>query len=362
MQVVRDWRATPPAARGAVVALGNFDGVHLGHAHVLEMARRGRPDAPRAVLTFEPHPRELFRPDDPPFRLTLAAERADALAALGVDWLFELPFDRSFSEHTADAFIEAVLHREVGAAHLACGWDFAFGHRRGGDARVLAQGAAARGIGLTVVPPLEDGQGPISSTRIRRLLQDGYPERAAADLGRPWSIRGIVAHGDARGRTIGFPTANLALGRHLEPARGVYAVRVRLPDGSLQPGVANGLARVAGAVAAEGNIDVIAQEAGQGDVPAPPELADRGGAVGGGEVQRQGEAEHEGEADRHVRIAGEVEVDLQCVGARGSPGLGQAGMRPGGDAGEHRVTHASQGIGDGSLLGQTHQEQGGAAG
>ena len=244
MQIVRDWRRTPPNARGAVVALGNFDGVHRGHAHVLDMARRARPDAPRAVLTFEPHPRELFRPDDPPFRLTLAAERADALAALGVDWLFELPFDRSFSEHTADAFIGAVLHEEVGAAHLACGWDFAFGHRRGGDARVLALGAASRGIGLTVVPPLQDAegpesQGPISSTRIRRLLQDGYPERAAAALGRPWSIRGTVAHGDARGRTIGVPTANVALGRHLEPARGVYAVRVRLPDGTEHDGVAN---------------------------------------------------------------------------------------------------------------------------
>ena len=122
--------------------------------------------------------------------------------------------------------------------HLACGPDFAFGHRRGGDVRLLAERAEALGMGLTIVPPLADAQGPISSSRIRRALQDGYPERATADLGRPWSIRGTVSHGDARGRTIGFPTANIALGRQIEPARGVYAVTVPL-GGRLVPGVAN---------------------------------------------------------------------------------------------------------------------------
>ena len=132
-----------------------------------------------------------------------------------------------------------MLHRGVGAAHLACGPDFAFGHRRGGDVAYLTDRAEALGIGLTVVPKLADAQGPISSTRIRRLLQDGYPERAASDLGRNWAVRGVVAHGDKRGRTIGFPTANLPLGLHLEPARGVYGVTARLPDGSTVPGVAN---------------------------------------------------------------------------------------------------------------------------
>ncbi len=132
-----------------------------------------------------------------------------------------------------------MLHAALGAAHLTCGPDFAFGHRRGGGVTLLAARAEALGIGLTIVPPLTDAQGPLSSTRIRRLLQDGYPERATAELGRPWTIRGEVAHGDKRGRTIGFPTANIALGRHLEPARGVYAVTARLPDGRLVPGVAN---------------------------------------------------------------------------------------------------------------------------
>jgi len=239
LQTIRTWRDLPGALRGASVALGNFDGVHRGHAHVLRAAHAARPGARLAVLTFEPHPRELFRPEDPPFRLTLEKERQDALASLGVEILYEIPFDRAFSQLSAEAFVADVLHGGIGAAHLACGADFAFGHRRGGDVPFLAGRAEALGMGLTIVPSLTDGQGPISSTRIRRLLQDGYPERAAADLGRPWAIRGVVSHGDKRGRTIGFPTANVPLGRHLEPTRGVYAIKACLPDGSAVPGVAN---------------------------------------------------------------------------------------------------------------------------
>ncbi len=239
MEIVRGWRGLPEALRGATVALGNFDGVHRGHAHLLRTTHAARPGAKLAVLTFEPHPRELFRAEDPPFRLTLAAERAEALAAQHVQVLYEIPFDTVFSNLTAASFVDEVLHDGVGAVQLACGPDFAFGHRRGGDVAYLGTRAEALGIGLTIVPKLADEQGPISSTRIRRLLQDGYPERAAADLGRHWAVRGVVSHGDKRGRTIGFPTANLPLGRHLEPARGVYAVIARLPDGSEIPGVAN---------------------------------------------------------------------------------------------------------------------------
>jgi riboflavin kinase/FMN adenylyltransferase len=238
MAVHRDWRNLPAAVRGAAVALGNFDGVHRGHVHVLASTHAARPDAKLAVLTFEPHPRELFRPDDPPFHLTLPEERADALASLGVQHVIEVAFDRAFSLLTAERFVTEVLYGALGAAHLACGPDFAFGHRRGGDVSFLAARAEALGMGMTVVPPLADAQGPISSTRIRRALQDGYPERATADLGRAWSIRGMVVHGDARGRTIGFPTANIALGRHLEPARGVYAVST-VVDGQRFGGVAN---------------------------------------------------------------------------------------------------------------------------
>jgi len=239
MRIFHHWQDLPDDARGATIALGNFDGVHLGHASVIRAAHAARPDAPLAVLTFEPHPREVFRPDDPPFRLTLSAERADALAGLGVNLLYELPFNPDFSLMTAETFVADVLHRGLAARHLVSGADFAFGHRRGGDAGFLAARAEALGMGLTLVPPVTDAQGPLSSTRIRRALQDGYPQRATMELGRPWAIRGIVAHGDKRGRTIGFPTANVALGRHLEPARGVYAVTVRLEGGATYPGVAN---------------------------------------------------------------------------------------------------------------------------
>lgn len=239
MRIISDWRNVPPEARGATVALGNFDGVHRGHASVIRAAHAARPDAPLAVLTFEPHPREVFRPDDPPFRLTLSAERAEALAGLGVRFLYELPFDHEFSLMTAEDFVGQVLHQGIGARHLVSGHDFAFGHRRGGSTGYLAARAEALGMGITIVPAVSDAEGPISSTRIRRLLQDGYPERATEELGRPWTIRGIVSHGDKRGRTIGFPTANVPLGRHLEPARGVYAVTARLQGGEVCKGVAN---------------------------------------------------------------------------------------------------------------------------
>jgi riboflavin kinase/FMN adenylyltransferase len=237
--VTTGWRSLAPELRGATVALGNMDGVHLGHLAVLRAAHAARPLAPLAVLTFEPHPREHFRPDDPPFRLTPLPAKAAALGAAGASIVYAIPFDAGLAAMPAEAFVEDVLHGGIGALHLSCGADFAFGHRRGGDAGTLAALVEARGIGLTVVPPVIDAQGPISSTRIRRALQDGYPERATAMLGRPWEIRGEVVHGDKLGRVLGWPTANIWIGRHLEPARGVYAVTVMLPDGQEAKGVAN---------------------------------------------------------------------------------------------------------------------------
>ena len=237
--LVEDWHAPPAALRGCTVALGNFDGVHLGHAAVLRAAHAARPDLPLAALTFEPHPREHFRPDDPPFRLTLLPAKLAALGRLGARVVYALPFDARLAAMPAEAFVEEVLARGIGAKHLACGADFAFGHRRGGDVHFLADAAEARGIGLSIVPPVVDEGGPVSSTRIRRVLQDGYPERAAAKLGRDWEVLGIVFRGDRLGRELGWPTANILLGRQLEPARGVYAVTVRLADGRVLPGVAN---------------------------------------------------------------------------------------------------------------------------
>lgn len=237
--IIQGWTAIPPAARGATLALGNLDGVHLGHAAVLRAAHAARPDLPLAALTFEPHPREHFRPDDPPFRLTLLPAKAAALAAAGAAHVFALPFDETLAAMSAEDFVEQVLHQGLGAKHLACGPDFAFGHRRGGDVAFLQREAEARGMGLTIVPPVHHGNEAVSSTRIRRLLQDGYPDRATEKLGRPWEIRGEVVHGDKLGRVLGWPTANMWLGRHLEPARGVYAVTVALPDGREAKGVAN---------------------------------------------------------------------------------------------------------------------------
>jgi riboflavin kinase/FMN adenylyltransferase len=234
-----DWRNIPPEAHGCAAALGNFDGVHLGHAHLVNAVYAARPDLPRAVVTFEPHPRELFRPQDPPFRLTLPDERLAALEALGVRHVFQIPFDPAFAELTAGQFVREVLHEALHLKHVGCGPDFAFGHRRGGNVAFLGEQALALGIGCTQVPALADATGPYSSSRVRMLLQDGYPERAAAELGRAWAIRGEVQHGDKRGRLLGFPTANIPLGRHLEPARGVYAVTVRLPGGQSAFGVAN---------------------------------------------------------------------------------------------------------------------------
>ena len=239
MRILEGWRELPEDAHGATVALGNMDGVHPGHRAVLAAAHQARPELALAALTFEPHPREHFRPDDPPFRLTLLPAKAAALEAAGTRLCYALPFDAALAAMPAQAFFEQVLLHGLGARHIACGPDFAFGHRRGGDLRFLRAACEGAGIGLSVVPHLADAEGAISSTRIRRELQGGYPERAAALLGRPWSITGEVAHGDARGRLLGFPTANVPLGRHLEPARGVYAVRVRLAGGREVPGVAN---------------------------------------------------------------------------------------------------------------------------
>ncbi|MCX7373677.1 MAG: bifunctional riboflavin kinase/FAD synthetase [Alphaproteobacteria bacterium] len=239
MRILEGWRELPEDARGATVALGNMDGVHPGHRAVLAAAHQARPELALAALTFEPHPREHFRPDDPPFRLTLLPAKAAALAAAGARLCYALPFDAALAAMPAQAFFDQVLLHGLGARHIACGPDFAFGHRRGGDLRFLREACEGAGIGLSVVPHLADAEGAISSTRIRRELQGGYTARAAALLGRPWSITGVVAHGDARGRLLGFPTANVPLGRYLEPARGVYAVRVRLEGRREVPGVAN---------------------------------------------------------------------------------------------------------------------------
>lgn len=242
MVAIEQWCIVPPQSRGAAVALGNFDGVHLGHVHLLEKLHGARPDLPLGVVTFEPHPRAFFRPQDPPMCLMMPEIRARFLRQNHVAHIFQMTFNEAFSRIDPRSFVDDILCDGLGVQHVACGPDFAFGHRRSGDVPMLGRWLEARGVGLTVVDPLADRGGPLSSSRIRRLLREGYPEKAEEELGRSWFISGVVIQGDKRGRQIGFPTANIALGQHLEPARGVYAVTIARPNEPDAPhwaGVAN---------------------------------------------------------------------------------------------------------------------------
>ncbi len=225
----------PAQARGAVVAIGNFDGVHLGHQAVLAQARAiaDRMDAPLAVLTFEPHPRSVFNPSLPPFRLTPLPAKVEALKSVGVDHVFVLDFTPEFSRRSAEDFMTAVLQSDLGARHIVVGWDFCFGHKRGGDAVLLNARGQDLGFGVTVTEAVKTGDSEIySSSRIRECLLSGDLSGAAALLGRPWEVDGIVLHGDKRGRTIGFPTANLSMEAYMHPTLGVYAVRAGMKEGS----------------------------------------------------------------------------------------------------------------------------------
>jgi riboflavin kinase/FMN adenylyltransferase len=245
MRVLRHPAALEPADRGSVVAIGNFDGVHKGHQIVIGRAAetaRGL-GARLSVLTFEPHPYHVFHPEAPPFRLTPFRAKTHHIAALGVDLLFVLPFDLNFSEVSADDFVRTLIVESLAARHAVVGYDFHFGHQRGGTPEVLRKLGQRWGFGVTVVAPLEAAGGTVySSTRIRQHLTAGEVREAAQLLGRPFEIEGRVEMGDRRGRTIGFPTANLRLADYLRPAGGVYAVRVQI-EGETPPrwrdGVAN---------------------------------------------------------------------------------------------------------------------------
>ena len=235
-----DWREMPAAWQGGVVALGNFDGVHRGHqALIAEAGRHAEAlGVPLVVLTFEPHPRGFFVPDTGPFRLTLPPAKRRLLAHYGVQAVLAQRFDAAFAALSADAFIGDVLLKGLGARHVVCGYDFTFGARRGGNVERLRAEGAARGFGVTVLEPVMREGEIYSSTRIREALRAGMAKEAAELLGHPWEIEGTVELGDQCGRTIGFPTANVALGEHLRPRFGVYAVRA-LVDGQWRDAVAN---------------------------------------------------------------------------------------------------------------------------
>ena len=234
------WQAVPAPWKGGVVVLGNFDGVHRGHQALLARTaeQAGALGAPFLALTFEPHPRQYFVRDTGPFRLTLLPAKVRLLGELGVQAVLAQHFDDAFAALSPDAFIDGVLLKGLGVRHIVCGYDFTFGARRGGNVERLREQGAARGFGVTVLDPVTRDGEIYSSTRIRESLRAGWPTQAAELLGRPWEIEGVVEQGDQRGRTIGFPTANVALGEHLRPRFGVYAVRA-LVDGKWLPAVAN---------------------------------------------------------------------------------------------------------------------------
>nr|AIA19198.1 riboflavin biosynthesis protein RibF [uncultured bacterium] len=233
--------AVPAHLRGGIVALGNFDGFHKGHQAVVgravERARaKGRP---ALVATFDPHPVRFFKPDLPPFRLTTLDQRQRLFGEAGADAMLVFHFDAALASVTAEDFVTDRLIGLIGAAGVATGEDFTFGHKRGGNVEVLKRLGAEHGLSVDAVAPVETDGEPVSSSRIREALEAGDPETAARLLTRPFAIEGMVEHGDKRGRELGYPTANIALGPYLRPQFGVYAVRGRLADGRVLDGAAN---------------------------------------------------------------------------------------------------------------------------
>jgi riboflavin kinase / FMN adenylyltransferase len=241
MEAIGPNATVPDDARGAAIALGNFDGVHLGHQAVIASARAVS-DARGIALgaaVFEPHPRRFFKPDLAPFALQTAKQRARALAGVGVQEVFEIGFDAALAGSSDREFAERVLRDVLGAGHVSVGADFRFGKGRVGDVASLAALGAELGFTVDAVSAVKDGSEKISSSMIRDAIAAGAPDRAAAMLGRPWAIEGEVLRGFQRGAGFGFPTANLSLGDYVRPRLGVYAVRVDLGDGVLLPGVAS---------------------------------------------------------------------------------------------------------------------------
>ncbi|HET9398897.1 MAG TPA: bifunctional riboflavin kinase/FAD synthetase, partial [Sphingomicrobium sp.] len=231
----------PQELRGAIIALGNFDGFHLGHQAVVGRAvQRGAHERrPVIVATFDPHPVRHFKPDTPPFRLTTLDQRQELFAHAGADAMLVFRFGAELASTTAEDFVAGLLAKHLGAAGVVTGEDFSFGKGRGGNVEVLSQVGAKHGIAAeTVAPVLLDGT-RISSGRVREALQAGNPGQATRLLSRPFAIQGEVIHGDKRGRELGWPTANLELGNYLRPAYGIYAVRVTLDDASEHIGVAS---------------------------------------------------------------------------------------------------------------------------
>lgn len=240
MQIIHGYDGLTLGQRGASVALGNFDGVHRGHGAVIAAAKALVPGAPSGVVTFDPHPRRFFQPEADPFILTPLPVKAERIAALGAAFLYVLRFDAALAAMTPDDFVKTVLVDGLGVAGVATGSDFRFGVKRGGDAPTMSRLGERFGFATDALSEVYDESGgTVSSSAARQALREGRPEDATAILGAPHVIRGAVLAGDKRGRTIGFPTANLSLEGILVPAFGVYAITTRFADGRTARGVAN---------------------------------------------------------------------------------------------------------------------------
>ena len=233
--------AVPDALAGAIVALGNFDGFHLGHQAVVgEAVARARAEGRAAIVaTFDPHPVRHFRPDTPPFRLTTLDQRERLFAAAGAKATAVFRFDGELATLSAENFIAERLVGALRVGGVVTGADFTFGRGKGGTVDTLRAAGAAHGFSVDTVGPVTLNGEAVSSTAIRQHLRNGDMAAAARLLTRPFAIQGVVTHGDKRGRTIGYPTANIEMGKYLRPAYGIYAVTGRLPDGRVLRGAAN---------------------------------------------------------------------------------------------------------------------------
>ncbi len=232
MRTINFWQGLKSDDRGASAAIGNFDGVHLGHQHVIDIARaKVGPGHPLGIVTFEPHPREVFAPDAPPFRLTNAETRAHRLEKLGVEKLYQLPFTPALSGLSPEEFARDVLAHGLGLSHAVVGADFRFGKGRAGDTDALRSFGQQYGFGVTVADLLHGEMGEVSSTAIRQALTDGRPRDAASMLGHWHRIDGEVFGGDRRGRDMGYPTTNMSIQGLHPPRFGIYAVLVDVLTG-----------------------------------------------------------------------------------------------------------------------------------
>jgi riboflavin kinase/FMN adenylyltransferase len=242
LQVFHHWRDLAPEAKGAAIAFGNFDGVHLGHQRVIADAADAayRLGAPLGVVSLEPHPIAIFTPGGPPFRLTTTHQIARVLGSLAVERLYLVPFGQQMANLSDRAFVEQVLVGGLGVRHVAVGFDVTYGKDRSGSPEAMQRCGAEFGFPVSVTEEIDSPDGTkISSTAIREAVRAGDPVRAAHLLGRPFAIEGIVEKGQQLGRKLGIPTANVSLGEYVTPRLGVYATRTRLKDGRHLPGVAN---------------------------------------------------------------------------------------------------------------------------